>query len=181
VSNSAFTVRSRYASLQFSTDPQLRFVSKLLVDSICGFTPYDSSKNLSKCCGAPVEEHGKTTTTTKLLSASAGSLTGSLTYGGTVPPAGSRAYWTWITNGWDCLKLVSLSATVQVGSTHQSCTLVLIDSTTGLLVKAADKGLSPNLSNINKAKAGRVYWIALGFDDPGAVGTLTYSFSGTCP
>jgi hypothetical protein len=70
---------------------------------------------------------------------------------------------------------------VQVGSTHQSCTLVLIDSTTGLLVKAADKGLSPNLSNINKAKAGRVYWIALGFDNPSAVGTLTYSFSGACP
>ena len=118
---------------------------------------------------------------TKLLSASAGALTGSLIYGGTTPPVGSRAYWTWVTNGWDCLKLVALSATVKVGAAHQPCTLVLIDSTTGLLVKAADNGLSPNLSNINKAKAGKVYWIALGFDNPSAIGTLTYSFTGACP
>jgi hypothetical protein len=186
VRNTIFTVRSRYASLQFSTDPQLRFVSKLLVDSICGFTPYDPTKNLDGCCGAkmeasPNEETTQVTTTTKLLSASAGSLTGSLSYGGTTPPVGSRAHWTWVTNGWNCLKLVSLSATVKVGSTHQPCTLVLIDGETGLLVKAADNGLSPNLTNLNKAKAGKVYWIALGFDNASAVGTLTYSFTGSCP
>jgi hypothetical protein len=180
VRNSVFTVRSRYASLQFSTDPQLRFVSKLLVDSICGFTPFNPSKNLAQCCGG--NGGGDTPkSATKLLSASAGSLTGSLTYGNTAPPVGSRAYWTWVTNGWDCLKLVALTATVKVGSTHQPCTLVLVDSETGLLVKAADNGLSPNLTNINKAKAGKVYWIALGFDNPSAVGTLSYSFTGTCP
>jgi hypothetical protein len=180
VANSVFTVRSRFALLQYSTDPEWRFVPKLLVDSICGFTPAPRKQKVAPCCTGEVHPTSKTTTT-KLLSASAGALTGSLMYGGTAPPAGSRAYWTWVTNGWDCQKLVSLSATVTVGGTHKSCTLVIIDSDTGLLVKAADKGLSPNITNINKAKAGKVYWVALGFDDPSAVGTLTYSFTGTCP
>jgi hypothetical protein len=58
---------------------------------------------------------------------------------------------------------------------------VIIDGATGLLVKPADSGMSPNLSNINKAKAGKVYWIALGFDNPSAIGTLNYSFTGSCP
>lgn len=180
VANSVFTVRSRFALLQHSTSPEWRFVPKLLVDSICGFTPAPRKQKVAPCCTGEVAPAAKTTTT-KLLSAAAGSLTGSLMFGSIAPPAGSRAYWTWVTNGWDCQKLVSLSATVTVGGTHKSCTLVIVDSDTGLLVKAADKGLSPNLTNINKAKAGKVYWVALGFDDPTAIGTLTYSFSGTCP
>jgi hypothetical protein len=168
VINSAFVVRSRFASLQFSSNPQLRFVSKPIADTLCEFEPSTSTN----CCGASFSDPGKGQ---DLLSASTGSLYGSVVLNGPTPPSGvpTRRYWTWVTNSWSCKKTITLTAGI---APVNNVTLVVVDSATRGRVGSPTpaNGTSARMATF-AATASRAYWIAIGCDDASATVTLNYT------
>jgi subtilisin-like proprotein convertase family protein len=171
VDNKVFTVRSRVASLQFSTDPQFHFVPKLEADLLCG----SSSADATNCCGGSFKELANATP--KLLSAASGTLAGSLTGGGS--GSASRTYWVWVTNGFTCSKSVKLTANVKVGGTAKGCTLELY-SLAGIVPLKSSGGASPRSFSYTFA-ADTLYVIGIGYDVSSPTITLDYTSSVICP
>jgi len=174
------TVRSRPAFLQFSSNPQFHFVSKLLADGICGLVPDSLGTG---CCGqAPDKGDSKAPGRPRLLASAAGTLSGSLTSGGSTPSSvcKGRTYWTWVTNGWSCSRTVFLTGRVDVASSPISATLAVYDAGSVFVKKcAASTNAAVGLSF--PATAGKLYWIAVGYDTMSATGTVSYSIGTACP
>jgi hypothetical protein len=173
VKNQLFTVRSRPASLQFSTEPQLRFFSKLLTDPFCSA----GSSDATNCCGAGVVASlTKPAKPQDLLSAASGSLTGSLTGGGS---GGTRSYWLWLTNGFTCQNTVTLTATVKNSLGVAKPLTMDLYTLTGITPLKEVSGTSPKSFSYTFA-AGTLYVIGIGYDNANFVVTLSYSGS-ACP
>jgi subtilisin-like proprotein convertase family protein len=175
VSNGVLGVQSRAASLQFSTN-ELRFVPKLLVDSICGLDPLANVN--ADCCGA------KAISNPKLLTGSAGTLAGSLAAGGSTPGSvcSGRTQWMWITNGWACSKQVTLTATIKDSTTAATvpATLAVFDEGSVFFKKCTQTVASPAILKFTPS-SGRIYWIAVGYDTMSATGAVSYSIGSSCP
>jgi hypothetical protein len=173
VNNQFFTVRSRPVSLQFSTEPQLRFVSKLLTDPFCSAGASDATN----CCGAGfVAPLTKPTEPRNLLSAASGSLTGSLTGGGS---GGTRSYWLWLTNGFTCQNTVTLTATVKNSLGVAKPLTMDLYTLTGVTPLKEVSGTSPKSFSYTFA-ANTLYVIGIGYDNSSFIVTLSYSGS-ACP
>ena len=113
VNNSARVLRSRAASLQFSTDPGLRFWPKPEADLICGDTAGNNSTN---CCGAGFAGGGKGGLPSSFEAAATGSCSAG-TVANLANPASTPSTWKWVRD--------------MHFSSASTCTLTLTAQTTG--------------------------------------------------
>jgi hypothetical protein len=175
VSDSGFVVRSREASLQFSSVPGLHFSAKPLISTLCG-TPLTEATD---CCGGKSLDagNGKGNSAKALAAGSSGSLSGSLVYGGSSCGYSTNVYWTWITTNWSAKRTVTLTASVTGDSGRDS--LVVLDAWTNLI--RATNGAPPRTVKFCPT-AGAYYSIGIGYNTPTATLSLSYTqSSSSCP
>lgn len=179
IHNGFYGIESRIADLQISTDPSVKFLRKLAVDSICG------SDEAGSCCGPVLEGGGaKSAKGAKLFSGSGGSVTSSFTFQGSTLPGSvctARGNWAWIEDTFPCSKTISLTGQVASATgTLVATTLAVYDLSSGFRVGCAN-GAAGGRSRIGSfnAVAGTSYRIAVGYGAAGV--TATVSYGPTCP
>ena len=171
VDNGVFQVDSRLTLVQHAdTNVQFRFVSKLHVDTICGFNPE------SGCCEVALTG-GPGKPSNAALAPGTGAIVGSLTYGASVPYSAcqSRTFWTWITNTFILSNNVTFTATVKSNSTFKFSTLAVFDRY-GFRTACVANSTNSTLTLITPA-TNRIYLIALGYDHRTSTGNVTYAQS----
>jgi hypothetical protein len=155
--------------LQFSTNPTNLFAStKATLSSICGFN-LDLATN---CCGGslvnPPKGHPK-----NALGTSGGTISCSRTYGTTAAGSYSNPLWTWFDPIiFDFSKNVTIKALISGVTGDQPCSLVVLDK--NYAIKKSDDGNAPSVVTLS-TKANYPYYIAVGYNDPAATITITYS------
>jgi len=170
VDNGVFSVDSRLAQVQHAdTNLQFRLVSKLQVDTICGFNPEGG------CCEVALT--GGPRKPANLLAPGTGTIVGSLTYGSSTPYSScqSRDYWSWITNKFTSANNVTLTATVKSGTTNKPATLAVFDQY-GIRVSCETKSTTSTVT-LTRPATDQIYYIVLGFDSGSATGNVTYAQS----
>jgi hypothetical protein len=179
IHNGFYGVESRIADLQISTDPSVKFLRKLAVDSICG------SDEAGSCCGPVMEGGGaRSAKGTKLFAGTGGSVTSSFTFQGSTLPGSvctARANWAWIEDTFPCSRTISLTGQVASATgTLVATTLAVYDLSSGFRVGCAN-GLAGGRSRIGSFNAigGTSYRIAVGYGASGV--TATVSYGPTCP
>ena len=171
VDNGVFSVDSRLAQVQHAdTNQQFRLVTKLQVDTICGFNPENG------CCevaltGGPHKPSGAA------LAPGQGSVVAGLTYGSSTPYSScqTRTYWTWLTNTFDSSKNVSFTATVKSNGTVVVSTLSVF--TPSGVRAACETSATTSALTLVSPTVNKIYYIVLGFDSASATGNVTYSQS----
>ena len=171
VDNGVFSVDSRLAQVQHAdTNQQFRLVTKLQVDTICGFNPENG------CCetaltGGPRKPVGAA------LAPGQGSVVAGLTYGSSTPYSScqTRKYWTWLTNTFDSSKNVSFTATVKSNGTVVVSTLSVF--TPSGVRAACETSATTSALTLVSPTVNKIYYIVLGFDSASATGNVTYSQS----
>jgi len=178
IHNGFYGVESRVADLQISSDPSVKFLRKLAVDSICG------SDEAGSCCGPAGEGGAKSAKDTKLFAGTGGSVTSSFTYRGTTLPGSvctARGNWAWIEDNFPCSRTISLTGEVANATGGLvATTLAVYDLSSGFRVGCAN-GVAGGRSRIASfsAIAGTSYRIAVGYGAAGVTTTITYG--PTCP
>ena len=179
VHNGFFGVESRIADLQVSSDPTVKFLRKLAVDSICG------SDDAGSCCGPVLEGGGgKSAKETKLFAGTGGSVVSSFTFQGATLPGAvctARPNWAWIEDTFPCSKVISLTGEVASATgTLVATTLAVYDLSSGFRVGCAN-GVAGGRSRIASFNAigGTSYRVAVGYGAAGV--TAKVSYGPTCP